>query len=421
MARDEDIALSVPPFGGGEGAGPAHEDELRGGWRVILAGTAVIAAVSALCLPWPLAALSSLLGALMVAGADVDARSYILPDLVTFGALASGLLAAAVMEPLSPWLAVAAAVARAAATAGVLAAIRGVHRRLSGIEGLGLGVHGLVGLALLAAHLLAGSGVARLLLGRSAALADVLLLGFPLGMAISAALAATTLTAPHGAAFAVLVWGACSLGLLGWRANPGELRALGRVALTAAPFALSYGCWLALLWHGPTETLSGSPSGDLIYYATSISSLSSHPYPHLNLGYERVPFGSYFNMLVPAIGAALTRVAPIDPFLFIIASASSFFVLSLAITLCAFAIGAVSTDRAKFGWPTVVLWLAVLVANRYPYWTAESVPFIYTVPLTVAVAHWARKPELRAGLAALAIAIGGSALSKVVTATALGS
>jgi hypothetical protein len=199
------------------------------------------------------------------------------------------------------------------------------------------------------------------------------------------------------------------------------VRALGGVALTATPFALSYGCWLALLWHGPTETLSGNPSGDLIYYATSISSLSSHPYPHLNLGYERVPFGSYFNMLVPAIGAALTRVVPIDPFLFITASGSSFFVLSLAIALCAFALGAAPNDRAKFGWPTVVLWLAVLVANRYPYWTAESVPFIYTVPLTVAVAHWARKPELRAGLAALAIAIVGSALSKVVTATALGS
>ena len=139
MARDDDIALSVPPFGGGEGAGPAHEDELRADWRVILAATATIAAVSALCLPWPLAALSTLLGALMVAGADVDARSYILPDLVTLGALAGGLLAAAVMEPFSPWLAVAAAVARAAVTAGVLAAVGSVHRRLSGIEGLGLG------------------------------------------------------------------------------------------------------------------------------------------------------------------------------------------------------------------------------------------------------------------------------------------
>lgn len=139
MARDDDIALSVPPFGGGEGAGSAHEDDLGADWRVIVAGAATIAAVSALCLPWPLAALSSLLGALMVAGADVDARSYILPDVVTFGALAGGLLAAAVMEPFSPWLAVAAALARAAATAGVLAAIRGVHRCLSGIEGLGLG------------------------------------------------------------------------------------------------------------------------------------------------------------------------------------------------------------------------------------------------------------------------------------------
>jgi leader peptidase (prepilin peptidase)/N-methyltransferase len=139
MVRDDDIAPSVPLLGGGKGANPAHDDALRADWRVILAGAAAIAVVSALCLPWPLAALSTLLGVLMVAGADVDARSYILPDLVTLGALAAGLLAAAVMEPFSPWLAVAGAVVRAAATAGVLAALRSVHRRLSGIEGLGLG------------------------------------------------------------------------------------------------------------------------------------------------------------------------------------------------------------------------------------------------------------------------------------------
>lgn len=282
-------------------------------------------------------------------------------------------------------------------------------------------VHALLGLALLAAHLIAGSGVSRLLLGRTAGVSDVLLLGFPLGMAISAALAATALAAPHGPVLAALLWSACSLGLLGWRVDPGELRALGRVALTAAPFALSYGCWLALLWHGPTETLSGNPSGDLIYYSTSISSLSSHPYPHLNLGYERVPFGSYFNMLVPAIGAALTRVVAIDPFLFSLACGSSFFVLGLVIALYAFTTGEPSAERTKGRWPVVVLWLAVLVANRYPYWTAESLPFIYTVPVTVAVAHWARKPQTRAGLVALAIAIIGSALSKVVTATALGA
>jgi leader peptidase (prepilin peptidase)/N-methyltransferase len=142
--RDDQAGLPLPPCGG-EGEGRAFvsagvaEDEVRADWRVIVAGTATIAAVSALCLPWPLAALSTLLGALMVAGADVDARCFLLPDLVTLGALACGILAAAVMEPFSPWLAVAAAAARAALTAGVLAAIRDVHRRLSGIEGLGLG------------------------------------------------------------------------------------------------------------------------------------------------------------------------------------------------------------------------------------------------------------------------------------------
>lgn len=149
--RDDDADLPFRPRPGeGLGQGPsrnggasveagAAEDDIRADWRVILAGTAVIAAVSALCLPWPFAALSTLLGGLMVAGADVDARCFLLPDLVTLGALACGILAAAVMEPFSPWLALAAALARGALTAGVLAALREAHRRLSGIEGLGRG------------------------------------------------------------------------------------------------------------------------------------------------------------------------------------------------------------------------------------------------------------------------------------------
>lgn len=106
---------------------------------MIFFGTATIAAVSALCLPWPLALLSTLLGGLMVAGADVDARCYLLPDVVTLGGLACGIAAAALVEPFSPWPAMAAAIARAPSTAGVLAAIRVVHGRLSGIEGLGRG------------------------------------------------------------------------------------------------------------------------------------------------------------------------------------------------------------------------------------------------------------------------------------------
>lgn len=140
MARDDHVALTVPAQEGEGSLAPSFaEREAQADWRVILAGTAAIALVSALCLPWPLAALSTLLGGLMVGGADVDARCYLLPDLVTLGGLTCGIAAAAVMEPFSPWLAITAALARAAVTAGVLAAVRGVHRRLSGLEGLGRG------------------------------------------------------------------------------------------------------------------------------------------------------------------------------------------------------------------------------------------------------------------------------------------
>lgn len=114
-------------------------DEIRADWRVITGGTALIAFASAACLPCPGAMLSTILGALMVAGADIDARCFVLPDLVTLGALGGGLLAAMALEPFSPFLAVGAAMARAAATAAALAALREAHRKLSGLEGLGRG------------------------------------------------------------------------------------------------------------------------------------------------------------------------------------------------------------------------------------------------------------------------------------------
>jgi leader peptidase (prepilin peptidase)/N-methyltransferase len=75
----------------------------------------------------------------MLAGADVDARVYLLPDTITLSALACGVLAALLIEPLEPWQAVAGALARAAGTAGALAALRFAYARLKGEEGIGLG------------------------------------------------------------------------------------------------------------------------------------------------------------------------------------------------------------------------------------------------------------------------------------------
>jgi leader peptidase (prepilin peptidase)/N-methyltransferase len=75
-----------------------------------------------LLLPWPLALASIALGALMIAGADVDARTFLLPDFVTVGAAVCGIVAAAVLDPFDPWGAGAGAGWRALGTAGVMGA-----------------------------------------------------------------------------------------------------------------------------------------------------------------------------------------------------------------------------------------------------------------------------------------------------------
>jgi leader peptidase (prepilin peptidase) / N-methyltransferase len=123
------------------------DGELRPNWMLILIGTAAVAAVSLGSLPWPLAMTSTALGALMIAGADIDARTYILPDVITFSALACGLLAAPALEPLGPGSAFLTAVARAVASAAALAAVRWGYGTLTGQEGLGLGDVKLAGAA----------------------------------------------------------------------------------------------------------------------------------------------------------------------------------------------------------------------------------------------------------------------------------
>jgi hypothetical protein len=67
----------------------------------------------------------------------------------------------------------------------------------------------------------------------------------------------------------------------------------------------------------------------------------------------------------------------------------------------------------------VTVALAFIIANRYPYWTVESIPVIHAVPLTIAVVYWARKNDARARLLAFVLAVAGSALSKVVGAAVL--
>jgi leader peptidase (prepilin peptidase)/N-methyltransferase len=111
----------------------ASELQLRPHPALYLGGGFLIALISAVSLPWTGAVASAILGTFMIAGADVDARTCLLPDRITIGALLLGL------APSQPWRALGAAMARAAGAALVLAAVRWVYARVRNEEGLGLG------------------------------------------------------------------------------------------------------------------------------------------------------------------------------------------------------------------------------------------------------------------------------------------
>ena len=118
--------------------------DLRPNVAILIGGSVAIAVVSALTLPEPAALASIVLGVLMVAGADVDARTYLLPDAVTYGAVICGIAAAAALtqgfgSPFEPWFAAGDAVLRAACVAGLLALLRWVYARIRKREGIGLG------------------------------------------------------------------------------------------------------------------------------------------------------------------------------------------------------------------------------------------------------------------------------------------
>jgi leader peptidase (prepilin peptidase)/N-methyltransferase len=115
------------------------EVDLRPNAAILVGGACIIGLISALSLPWPVALASTTLGTLMIAGADVDARTYLLPDLITFGAVFCGILAAALLDTADPWTAAVQAIARAGCVAGVLALFRSGYGWIRNTEGLGLG------------------------------------------------------------------------------------------------------------------------------------------------------------------------------------------------------------------------------------------------------------------------------------------
>jgi leader peptidase (prepilin peptidase)/N-methyltransferase len=116
------------------------QEDLHPNLAILFGAGAAIAAVSIISLPVPAAISSILLGLFMIAGAEVDARTYLLPDAVTWGGIVSGILAAVALNSFDPWWTSAGtAVMRAAATAFALALLRWCYGWLRNREGLGFG------------------------------------------------------------------------------------------------------------------------------------------------------------------------------------------------------------------------------------------------------------------------------------------
>jgi leader peptidase (prepilin peptidase) / N-methyltransferase len=114
-------------------------DDLRPNLAILIGGSAAIGIVSLVSLSGPVAAASIVLGVLMVAGADIDARTYLLPNVITGAAAICGVFAALLLDGPSPWLAIGDAVLRAVSVAGLLALLRWSYGCIRHREGLGLG------------------------------------------------------------------------------------------------------------------------------------------------------------------------------------------------------------------------------------------------------------------------------------------
>jgi hypothetical protein len=265
-----------------------------------------------------------------------------------------------------------------------------------------------------------GAGICRLVLrDPRASLAQILIPAFPLSLVLLAVLLSIALVIPWGRSIAAAVWLACLIPLGNWRPPHEQIIAVSKAALGIIPFAIAFGIWLALLWHGPTATLPGSPTGDLTYYAGTIWSLASQAYPYLDLGYANAGTLGYFNGLYPALGASLLYLPHFDPFLFLLASGGTSYVLFSTLMLHFYVADRASRSIALFD--VLILLLAILVAARYPYWVAESIPLVFVPALTISVWWMTERGRTAIGwsIAAMLAGLGGSLLSKIVTAAVL--
>ena len=247
--------------------------------------------------------------------------------------------------------------------------------------------------------------------------AQALLLGLPASLVFLTLGAVVWLAVPFGGWLTVgcVVWL-----LMPLRADVGSrahLLALAKQAAAVGFPAAVFGIWLGLLWHGPTATLVGWPSGDQVYYTSLVTTLASDPWPLRNWGNEGEG-ASPFNLLWPAVGAALSKATTIEPFAFVTTAGGTAFMVGTTIALRAYVVANGARVPAL---SAIALVLGMLVAGRYPFWIVESPPMIHAIALTVAIGYWVSKSRAAPSMAvgATTAALIGALLTKVTTAVTL--
>jgi leader peptidase (prepilin peptidase) / N-methyltransferase len=117
---------------------------LRLGWRLAGAGVLLVSLAVA---PGVEGALGGALGLLMLGIASVDARRFVVPNVLSVGAFVLGVVHAAVASPNSGFDGAFMALSRATLAAGLFLLVRIAYRNLRGRDGLGLGDVKLAGAA----------------------------------------------------------------------------------------------------------------------------------------------------------------------------------------------------------------------------------------------------------------------------------
>src|SRR5207247_1215527 len=114
-----------------------------------------------------------------------------------------------------------------------------------------------------------GAGLARAFLPKTGtSYGQIMLLGVPLGLVLLAVLTAVALVAPYGIYAAAFVWVCSLLPLMRWPIERAQLQSLLQALPSFLVLSFAFGCWMTLLWHGPTEVIAGAPSGDQVFYSS---------------------------------------------------------------------------------------------------------------------------------------------------------